>query len=587
MRVRPLRLAVLALVALVAVPPLVSAEPGADDARLAKFVDTALDDYWRLNPESAVAVGYYEHADQLTVPDAASREASLALDAKVLDGLARFDPARLSPSSRVDLVLFKDQLEADRWYTETFRSWQWQPSRYNVADSFARQLNTEYAPLERRLRHVLARLAKVPAYYAAAQANIDRPTLEHTLLAIEQNQGALSVFEDGLKQAEGSKLSNRNKALFRTRTEAAQAAIKDYIAFLQAMRPGLEAGGARSFRIGKALYEQKFRYDIQSGFSADELYAKAQAEKASLHDRMELLARVLWPKVKGQAPMPLDRLELIGAVIDELSEQHTTPDKFVETVRQQIPQLEAFVREHDLVTQDPTRPLVVRETPLYQRGFAGASVDAPGPYDPTANTYYNVSPLDDYTPERAESYLREYNDWMLQILNIHEAVPGHYLQLLHANKTKSRVKSLFGNGAMVEGWAVFGERVMLEAGYGGNAAEMWLIWMKWNLRSVCNTIIDYEVHTGDLDQERMVRFLTREAFQSEAEAANKWRRATLSQVQLTSYFNGYAEILALRDEQRAKLGKNFSVKGFNDRFLSYGNAPVKFIRELMQEPAAP
>ena len=148
----------------------------------------------------------------------------------------------------------------------------------------------------------------------------------------------------------------------------------------------------------------------------------------------------------------------------------------------------------------------------------------------------------------------------------------------------SLVKSLFGNGAMVEGWAVFSERVMLDAGYGGNTPEMWLIWMKWNLRAVCNTIIDYEIQTGDLGKEQMVKFLVREAFQSDKEATNKWRRATLSQVQLTSYFDGYAEITALRDEHKARLGKDFSVKGFNDRFLSYGNAPVRLIRELMQQP---
>jgi uncharacterized protein (DUF885 family) len=221
--------------------------------------------------------------------------------------------------------------------------------------------------------------------------------------------------------------------------------------------------------------------------------------------------------------------------------------------------------------------------PAYQRGYTGAHVETPGPYDPTANTYYDVTPLDGYAPERAESLLREYNDWMLQLLNIHEAVPGHYVQFVHANKTKSLVKSVFGNGAMIEGWAVFGERTMLDAGYGGNTPEMWLTWMKWNLRAVCNTIIDIEIQTGDLNREQLVSFLTREAFQSQAEAEEKWRRATLEQVQLTSYYDGYAEIRALRDEEKARLGKNFSVKDFNNRLLSYGSAPVRYIRELMRE----
>jgi uncharacterized protein (DUF885 family) len=239
------------------------------------------------------------------------------------------------------------------------------------------------------------------------------------------------------------------------------------------------------------------------------------------------------------------------------------------------------VREKDLVDQDPTRPLVVRETPIYLRGIAGASISAPGPLNPTANTYYNVSPLDDMSPEAAESFLREYNDWTLQILNIHEAIPGHYTQLMHANKSPSLVPAVFANGSMIEGWAVYGEKMMLDAGYGGGEPEMWLMWMKWNLRSVLNTILDYEIQTMDLSREDAIRMMTREAFQEDTEATEKWRRASLTQVQLTSYFNGYTEITQLRDEMRARQGAAFSVKRFNNTFLSYGNAPVRYIRELM------
>jgi uncharacterized protein (DUF885 family) len=152
---------------------------------------------------------------------------------------------------------------------------------------------------------------------------------------------------------------------------------------------------------------------------------------------------------------------------------------------------------------------------------------------------------------------------------------------MHANKSKSLVKTLFGNGSMIEGWAVFSEKVMLDAGYGNNAPEMWLIWMKWNLRSVVNTILDIEIHTKGMTRDAALALMTREAFQEQTEATEKWRRATLSQVQLTSYFNGYAEITALRDELRGRQGADFTVKGFNNRFLSYGNAPVRSIRELM------
>jgi uncharacterized protein (DUF885 family) len=555
-----------------------------EDARFARHVEKLLDQLWKQDPESAFQEGYYKYSDRLEVPDAASRAARLKLDEDALATLRGFDERKLSIGNRVDLVLLRNQFESDVWYVKIFRDWQWQPSQYNVGDSFARQLTTEYAPLEKRLRDMLARLGKVPAYYPAARKNIDNPTLAYTELALDQNNGALGVFGDDLvKTVEGSKLTNAEKVLFKRRVAAARTAIQGHVDFLTDLAAKLKQGGARSFRIGKELYAQKYAFDLQSGYTAEQLYEKALAEKASLQDRMEKAARDLWPEYLGDKPMPADRLDLIGAVIGELSRHHTSPDKFVETIRNQLPELERFVREHDLVDQDASRPLLVRETPLYLRGFAGAGVNAPGPYDPTASTYYNVTPLDGYTPERAESFLREYNDWALQVLNIHEAIPGHYVQFVHANKSKSLVKTIFGNCAMIEGWAVYGERMMMDAGYGGSTPEMWLMWMKWNLRAVANTIIDYQIQTGDLTKEQMVTFLTREAFQSEAEATAKWRRATLSQVQLASYFSGYSEITALRDEEKARLGEKFSLRDFNNKFLSYGSAPVRYIRELMRE----
>lgn len=268
-------------------------------------------------------------------------------------------------------------------------------------------------------------------------------------------------------------------------------------------------------------------------------------------------------------------------MIKALSVKHVKAENFLAEIRQQIPQLQAFVQQKDLLTIDPKKPLQVRETPVYQRGVAGASIEAPGPYRPQDRTYYNVTPLDDLKPEQAESTLREYNHWILQILNIHEAIPGHYTQLIHANKSPSLVKALFGNGAMIEGWAVYGERMMLEAGYGEHAPEMWLMYCKWNLRSVTNTILDYSVHVLGMTQDEALTLLTHKAFQTEQEAREKWRRVQLTSVQLTSYFSGYSEIMALREERRKQLGDRFELKAFHDQFLSYGSAPVAVIRELM------
>jgi len=268
-------------------------------------------------------------------------------------------------------------------------------------------------------------------------------------------------------------------------------------------------------------------------------------------------------------------------VIDEVAKTHVHRDSFVTAIRQQIPELIDFVNENDLVTMDPNKPLVVRETPEYMRGFAGASISAPGPYDAEAETYYNVTPLDHYNAEEAESYLREYNNYTLQILNIHEAIPGHYTQLVYSNQSPSLIKSIMGNGAMVEGWAVYAERMMLEEGYGGDQLEMGLMYYKWNLRTVCNTILDYGIQVLGYTEEDAMQLLMTEAFQEKSEAEGKWKRARLSQVQLCSYFTGYYEIMQLREELQEQMGEEFDLKTFHEEFLSYGSVPVKYIRKLM------
>ena len=268
-------------------------------------------------------------------------------------------------------------------------------------------------------------------------------------------------------------------------------------------------------------------------------------------------------------------------LIDEISKKHVRAQDFQTEIERHIPMLTKFVRDKNLLYMDPGKPLVVRKEPAYMAGVAGASMTSPGPYDKEGNSYYNVGSLAAYSAGSAESYLREYNYYILQILSIHEAIPGHYSQLIYSNQSPSIVKSIFGNNAMIEGWAVYSERAMLESGFGNNEPEMWLMYYKWHLRSVCNTIIDYSVHVLNMSKEDVVKLLTEEAFQQQQEAENKWRRVSLTQVQLTSYFTGYTEIYELREEMKAKLGDKFNLKEFHEKFLSYGSSPVKYIRELM------
>lgn len=549
----------------------------------ATFSSQFIDDLWKESPTWALYSGFHQYDGVLKVPNAKNRALSLAFNKQELSKLASFDLDKLSANELIDYRLIENLLRRDIWEIEQFKSWQWDPSAYNVAGGFAQLVNEDFAPLDTRLRSVLARMENVPAYYQAAQDNIESPTLEHTQLAIMQNKGAFSVFSDELlNQAKESGLTADEKALFETRFNASTNAINEHIEWLDGLETQLTRDGGRSFRIGETLYEEKFAFDIQAGMSGKALFDKASADKVRVQDEMAKITSKLWSRYFDTA-MPADKNTATKQLIDKLSSKHVKRDAFVDEVRAQIPELIAFVQQKNLITLDPNKPLVVRETPAYMRGFAGASISAPGPYEKSSNTYYNVTPLDGMSDESAESYLREYNHWILQVLNIHEAIPGHYTQLVYSNESPSMIKSLFGNGAMVEGWAVYTERMMLEEGYGDFEPELWLMYYKWNLRVIANTILDYSIQVQGMTEEQALDLMMNEAFQQQAEAEGKWRRATLSQVQLTSYYSGYREIYDFREELKEKQGEQFDLKTFHEQFLSYGSAPVKYIRELMMK----
>ena len=547
-----------------------------------RFADQFIDGLWDLAPTWAVYSGNHDYDHLLTIPNDASRKKLLAFVEQRQRQLAAIDKAALSDGQRIDAELIANQLKSLAWDTTTFKSWQWDPSQYNVAGGFAQLLNGQYAPAEQRLRAVMKRMKNVPAYYSAARANINNPTLEHSRLALRQNQGALAMFSDEvLQQARESSLSDEEKTLFERRLYESRQAVMSHVDWLKKLVKGLERDGARSFRIGEQRYEEKFALDIQSDLTAKQLYNKALADKEKVLSEMGRLADQLWPKYFPNQPKPAERQVMIRTLIDKLSAKHVKRDDFVEEIRAQIPTLVDFINAKQLLTLDPEKPLVVRETPEYMRGFAGASISAPGPYDKKANTYYNVTPLDNMSDAQAESYLREYNHWILQVLNIHEAIPGHYTQLVYANMSPSLIKSLLGNGAMIEGWAVYTERMMLEEGYGDFEPELWLMYYKWNLRVITNTILDYSIHVKGISKDEGLSLMIDDAFQQQAEANGKWHRATVSQVQLTSYYSGYRDIYDFRSEYQGLKGDDYSVSDFHDKFLSYGSAPVKYIRQLM------
>jgi len=561
-------------------------QEGIADGKFNDFKHSFVEALWKIEPIWASYVGYHKYDSLLPLPNEDSRKEKMAFVNGMKEELNAYDLNELNKLNQIDYKMIRDALERFQFGIEKFKRFEWDPSQYNLGGAFYQTLNYRKESLEWRLTQLDKKLENVPAYYSEAKKQLKSPTKVHTELAIQQLNGSKSVFEKKLIDSlSHSSLGVLFKEKFIEKSENAVKAINDFISFLENQILPKVANDSSSFRIGKQLFEEKFSHDIHSAYSAEDIFKAAVEAKVELHDNMYRLSEMLWEKYYGDTEKPGNRLKEIQMVIDAVSRTHVARDSFIYAIRQQIPQLEAFVKEHDLLTLDPDKPLVVRETPGYMRGIAGASISAPGPYDKDAETYYNVTPLDNYSEEAAESYLREYNHYVLQILNIHEAIPGHYTQLIYSNKSPSIIKSVFGNGAMIEGWGVYAEKMMLENNYGGSEKEMGLMYYKWNLRTVCNAILDYGVHVNNFSEKEAMQLLRKEAFQEQAEAEGKWRRARLSQVQLSSYFTGYYEIMQLRDTMRVLKGDAFSLKEFHETFLSFGSAPVKYISEIMQDDA--
>lgn len=553
------------------------------NAAFDRYKEGFIEALWKQYPGYASSMGYHKYDSLLTIPDAGARNRELQFISSHLDSLGRYDSMSLDANNAIELKILRNELERVRFELTELRSFKWDPAQYNVSGQFAEMLSGTYEPLDSRLQNFGKKLKLVPQYYLAARANIQHPTREHTNLAISQNKGGLSVFGNELEtHLKASGLGDSEKQAILEDAKKAKAAIEQYVAFLESY-PHTTPG---SFRLGKELYERKFAFDIVSGYSVSEIYERVINRKKSLHRKMYVLADRLWGTYIKTKERPVDSLEVIRRVVDQISLKHTTPALFQSEIEKQIPELISFINEKDLLYLDPKKPLVVRREPAYMAGVAGASISAPGPYDKDGKTYYNVGSIVEWPAEQSESFLREYNDYILQILNIHEAIPGHYTQLVYSNNSPSIVKSVFGNGAMVEGWAVYTELMMLENGY-KNSDEMWLMYYKWNLRSTCNAILDIAVHTKDMSREEAMDLLTRQAFQQQAEAEGKWNRVTLTQVQLCSYFTGFTEIVELREAVKKREGKNFKLKDFHSRFLSYGSAPVTYIKEMMLKEENP
>jgi uncharacterized protein (DUF885 family) len=554
------------------------------------FETNFLDHYWKQYPSNAVTVGsntaitagYGKYYDDLVIPDSAAFAANVAFSKRWLDSLQTIDFNRLSDNNKISYNIISNQLQSDIWYQSVFNPQQWDASVYNLSNECYYIIHQPYAALDDRLRILTKHLEKADQFFNAAFKMLKRPTKESVGLAIMQNMGGLSIFGNDL--TDSVKSSHLTAGEISTLNQHVAMTVKAINGYVDSLKTILADKNYvfRKFSIGKELYKEKFKYDLATNFSPEEIYNRAITEKKVISRRMFLTADSLWTKYGAGKQKPADSTALVQSVIDAISLKHARANDFFDSLKNQVSQLKRFVIVKDLFDFDTSYPIVVRIMPAYERGFAIASAEFTPPYQKTGNTYFNIDDITLYPKDKMESTLREMNDYTSQLISIHEAMPGHCLQGIYNNKKSPDVlRSVFQNGAMVEGWAVYSEDMMLENGWAGHAPEMQIMFDKLKLRELGNVIIDYQMQCLDSSKEAVMQLMTRDLFQTKSQAEEKYHRATLSQVQLCSYYAGASAILTLREEYKAKMGNKYSLKAFHENFLGYGSSPVKYIKERM------
>jgi uncharacterized protein (DUF885 family) len=531
-----------------------------------------LDELLERHPEWATILGDHRYDDRLGDQSPAGRTEELAWAGRRLADLESVDDAALDVAGRVDVEIVRTALRSRTLDLESLRDTEWDALVANPGTAIYTLLARDFAPLGDRLRSAAGRLTAVPGRLRDARASLGAMPRVHVETAIGQFTGTRTLIATELDSALAEEPSLRTEVA--PARDSAVAALDEHIEWLRAR---LEVADGDP-RLGADRFSRKLALTLDTASDADAVLARAEADLERVEAQIEeTAARLDSGAADGRVRRVLDRLAAEGHVDDA-----TIVGACVEAMAQTT----AFVRAQDLVTvhDDPVEVIVM---PEIHRGVAVAYCDPPGPLETTPlPTYFAVSPTPaDWTEERVASFFREYNAHMLQNLTVHEAMPGHVLQLAHNARYESvvPVRKALWSGSFVEGWAVYAERVMVEAGYRADEGlndALRMQQLKMQLRMTINAILDARVHAHGMTEDEAMRLMMVRGHQEEGEAAGKWRRALLSSAQLSTYYVGYVEVSDVaRDLAAAR--PDLSVRERHDAMLAHGSPAPRHLRTLL------
>lgn len=545
-----------------------------------------LDRSMRYSPIAATTIGDHRYDHRVDDVSAAGRNAALAFTRDTLRRLEAIDRSQLSRANQVDYAILANSLRGDIWRTETWQTWAWNPLGYQslAGGALYGLMARDFAPLPQRLEAATARMEKLPTLLRQTREALvpSRVPAPHAATYAAQNPGVKSIVSDMIEPHKDELPPAK-----RARMERAIAQLNTAIDEHQAWITGTLVPAAQAdFRAGAQIFDTQLGFTLQSTLSRAEIRSRAEAAVRSVREEMY---RVSKQALAGRAgapptpdnPTPDEQQAAIRAALDLAAADRPARDQLVETATQATEEARRFVIEKDLITL-PEGPVRVILMPEFQRGFAVAYCDSPGPLERHLDTFYAVSPIpDDWSEEQTTSFLREYNNRGTLDIAVHEAMPGHYVQIWHSNRYPSTLRAVLGSGSFVEGWAVYAEEMMVEQGFRTGDPLYRLSQLKVQLRTITNAIIDQAIHCDGMSEDEMMRLLTQTAFQEEREAAGKWRRAQLSVTQLSTYFVGFQEHLETRAETQRRRGEAFNLKAYHDGVLAFGSPPGRFARQLL------
>ena len=552
---------------------------GEADREFARLAGEYLDDRAQRHPELATSLGDHRFDDRLGDPSPAAR----ADERRFLDGWAArldtLDLGALSAEHRVDAAMMADSVARQVFELDELAEYTWNPLLANPGRAIYQLLARDFAPLPDRLASVAGRLAEVPAVLAEARRQLGAMPRVHLETAIGQFDGTIALvgkeLDAALTAAPGSE-----PRLAEVRPAALEA-LAEHRAWLSARLASAAPGpdGDRDPRIGPERFARKLSLTLSAAADADAILARAHADLDRVSEQIaELAASMAGAAVPGPS--------VVRQVLDQLAQDVPDDATILGFCRDALAAQIAFVTDHRLVTvyNDPVELIPM---PDIDRGVAVAYCDSPGPLEPTPQaTFIAVSPTPaDWTPQRVASFYREYNRHMVHNLMVHEAMPGHYLQLQHSRRfggSLTAIRAALRSGSFVEGWAVYAERIMAEQDYPGDGdpRAVHMQQLKMQLRMIINAILDARIHGHGMTEAQAMALMTERGYQEDGEAAGKWRRALLTSAQLSTYYVGYTEVADLARDLRAA-DPVLADQEVHDRMLAHGSPPARLLRTLI------